>query len=152
MLALSSSQSREKQITSAHNIPKPCRRSMGRFSLLCFFLKHGRAFGARSCPMVLPRLLQHPLSAPAPTGINSMEKAQDPVQWLVMPSDGKAWCYGAECPPGTPRTLSLIIRARANSPASSRKGTGKMGGVVNGSWDFSPQPPQSWRVGFHNNS
>lgn len=141
----------EKQMISAHNLPKPCRGSTGWFAPLCFLLKRGRALGAGSCPAVLPHLLQHPLPAPAPTRIGPTEKAPDPIQLPAMPPSGKAWPHGAGCPPGTSRTLSLTMRARANSPASSGKDAGELGGVISGSWDFSPQPLQSWRVGSHHN-
>lgn len=75
MLAFSSSQSREKQMISAHNVPKPCRGSTGWFFSVLFF--------PETWKRELPR--GDPTPAVAPTGISPMEKAQDPVQQPVMP-------------------------------------------------------------------
>lgn len=48
--------------------------------------------------------------------------------------------------PDKPQISALFIGAVANSPASPRKDPGELCGAGSGSWDFSPQPPQSWRI------
>lgn len=121
MLARCSSTSRRKEMISAHNMPKPC--CTGCFPLLCFLPE------AWKSPRNWEVLGDAPVPAVTPmTGTSPTEKAQGPIQLPAMPSNGKAWNDEAQFPPQeTSQTLSL----RANSPSSSRKGTGELSGVVN---------------------
>lgn len=74
------------------------------------------------------------------------EAATAPLGSIQEPHSLERFGVSEPCAPSRYIPKILFIGAAANSPVSPRKEPGELCGAGSGSWDFSPQAPQSWRI------